>query len=372
MGIKTIIMILASLSFSVSALAEDGGEKKPFSISGDFATSIQFYDNENQNGDHDEFNIDLAEIDLEKNWSKSKLHLSIGYGATANGINPSVTAGAATDSGGDTYVLGTPTNSLNLMNAYYSMDTSYGLNFMIGKFESTVGHETYNHRENSQYTRSYAYQLAPIFSTGAGLSYGQDMWSAGLIVSNGQGSETDRGDNNKTMGLIVDVDPMDNLHIDLNYVTGSESSVAAGGLYAVNILDVSAAFMINEMIDVALNYIDMGAKPTGGTEAKANSIALYGNANFGMFGLGLRYEMFSYDAGMIGYNNGAALGFGATGADNDISAITLTAKAEIDQNAMVLLEYRMDSSDDKIWMEKDGTTAADAVNTITAAVMYTF
>ena len=52
MGIKTIIMILASLSFSVSAFAQDdmGGEKKPFSIYGDFATSLQLHSNQNRNG----------------------------------------------------------------------------------------------------------------------------------------------------------------------------------------------------------------------------------------------------------------------------------------------------------------------------------
>ena len=84
MGIKTLIMILASLSFSVSALADHHeGEKKPFSINGDFATSLSFYDNENVGGalgatNHDDFNVNLIEINLEKNWSKSKLHLSIG------------------------------------------------------------------------------------------------------------------------------------------------------------------------------------------------------------------------------------------------------------------------------------------------------
>ena len=367
MGIKTLIMILASLSFSVSALADHhDGEKKPFSINGDFATSLSFYDNENTGGaNHDDFNVDLIEINLEKNWSKSKLHLSIGYGTTATGVNPNLIGAAAT-------------TTLNVMNAYYHMHTSYGLGFSVGKFESPVGHETYNHMDNSQYTRSWGFNLAPYFHTGAQVSYGQDMWSAGLIVSNGRGRDTDTADRNKTMTLVVDVDPMENLHFDLNYVTGTEGTAASTQAVMVTnqitVLDFSAAYMVNEMLDFALNYLAGTQKPSaGGTELEASSIAVYGNANFGMFGLGLRYEMVSYDGGFASYN-GAQGNFAlqpTTGTDNDLSAITLTAKAEIDQNAQVLLEYRTDSSDDQLFTDKDGN-ASDSMSTITAALMYRF
>ncbi len=383
MGINKLIVILASLSFTVSAFAQEmSGEKKPFSISGDFAASMSFYDSENTsagvqnpNNNHDDFNIDLVEIDLEKNWSKSKLHLSIGYGSTAVGAM-----------GVNTFLLSPPTNTVNLMNGYYHMDTSYGLGFTFGKFESPVGHESYNHMDNAQYTRSYGFMLAPFFSTGAKISYAMDMWSAGLIFSNGSGRSVDGRDNNKTMALVVDVDPMENLHIDLNYVTGTEgdatSSVAAAGAlstHQINILDISAAYMVNEMFDVALNYIDHGQKASaaGSTENKATSIAAYANANFGMFGLGLRYEQLDYDYGVLLYN-GLAAGLtapatGTPGTDNSISSITVAAKAEIDQNALVMLEYRMDSADDNgTFIDSDGATATDSFNTITASLMYRF
>ncbi len=383
MGIKTLIMILASLSFSVSALADmHDGEKKPFSITGDFAGSLSFYDSENHssapvqnpNNNHDDFSVDLVEIDLEKNWSKSKLHLSIGYGTTANGV-----------AGVNTLALSPATNTVNLMNAYYHMHTSYGLGFSFGKFESPVGHETYNHMDNSQYTRSYGFNLAPFFSTGVNVNYAQEMWSVGLIASNGSGRSVDGRDNNKTMALVVDVDPMDNLHVDLNYVTGTEgqtgSTPTALNTHQINILDLSVAYMINEMFDVAVNYIDHGQKASTGVnikENKATSVAAYVNANLGMFGLGLRYEQFTYDNGAFLYNGLATAlavpGPVATnGTDNSISSITLAAKAEIDQNAMVVLEYRMDTADDKgTFTEKDGTTATDAFNTLTLGMMYRF
>lgn len=375
MGIKSLIMILASLTFSVSALADhhEGGEKKPFSIYGDFATSLNFYSGENQSNaaafqnsfnNHDDFSVDLIEINIEKNWSKSKLHLSVGYGAIANQVN-AVTVNSV--------------NTLNVMNAYYETHTSYGLGFMIGKFESPVGHETYNYMDNSNYSRSYGFMLAPYFSTGLGLNYGQDMWKVGLIVSNGSGRDVDGRDDNKTMAVTVDVDPMENLMFDLRYVTGREgysnSTFAALNTANIAIIDFSVSYMINEMFDVALNYIDhtQDQNITGQDANKATSIAAYFNANFGMFSLGVRHEQFTFDY-LISAYNGLPVNtgtFNAANPDNTIGATTLTAKAEIDQNAQVLLEYRMEASDDQIWTDADGN-ADDAQSTITAGLMYRF
>jgi hypothetical protein len=369
MGIKSIIMILASLSFSVTAFAQgmenESGEKKPFSVYGDFATSLQFHDNENANsaGNHDDFNVNLAEINFEKNWSNSRFHMSVGFGSTATAVSP---ATAATN------------NTLNLLNGYYELKSSYGLIFTVGKMESIIGHETYTQMDNSQFTRSYGFSLAPFFQTGAMVKYAQDMWNVGLVVDNGAGQTTDTKDNNKTMSLVAEVNPMENLSFDINYLTGTEGTAASTQAVlvtnTVTVLDISAAYMINEMFDVALNYIAGSQKSTAAasTQLDSSSIAAYVNANLGMFGLGLRYEQFQYDNGFTTYNGPGAALPATTGNDNKISAITVTAKAEIDQNALVMLEYRMDSSDDKIWTEKDGTTATDAQNTITAALLYRF
>jgi hypothetical protein len=376
MGIKKLIAILATLGFSASALAHNhDGENKPFSISGDFAGSMSFYDNEYQagplfaSGQQDDFNVDLIEINLEKNWSNSKLHLSIGYGNIANAYG---NFGAATNG-----------TLLNVMNAYYQLNTSYGLSFSFGRFESPIGFETYNMMDNSQYTRSYGFLLAPFFSTGARFDYKFDMFHAGLIFSNGSGTHTDAGDRNKTMALVVDVDPIENFHFDASYVTGTEGIGGSDATVAssintaqISILDVTAKYMINEMFDVAVNYIDHNQK-SNGNDNGANSIGIYANAHLGMFHLGARYEMFNYDFGIIPYNGlntqtALAALTGVTSTDNSINAFTLSAKAEIDQNAMVLLEYRQDSADaNGTFKDKDGNNT-DSFSTITAAVMYRF
>ena len=75
MGNKILIMILATFAMVSTAFADHhegagDGEKKPFSIYGDFASSIQFHSAENQaaNGGvgnrHDDFIVDLAEINV--------------------------------------------------------------------------------------------------------------------------------------------------------------------------------------------------------------------------------------------------------------------------------------------------------------------
>jgi hypothetical protein len=383
MGIKKLIAILATLGFSASALAHNhDGENKPFSISGDFAGSMSFYDNEynasplGAAGQQDDFHVDLIEINLEKNWSNSKLHLSIGYGSTPALMNND--SGQGLLGGG----------MLNVMNAYYQLNTSYGLSFSFGRFESPVGFETYNQMDNSQYTRSYGFLLAPFFDTGARFDYKFDMFHAGLIFSNGSGMYSNASDRNKTAALVVDLDPIENFHFDVSYVTGTEGdntgldpdfpgTPGTLGTAEIAILDVTAKYMINEMFDVAVNYIDHKQK-WATQDNGANSLGIYANAHLGMFHLGARYEMFNFDYGIMPYNglnSGAAIGTSGTG-DNKINAFTLTARAEIDQNAMVLLEYRQDSSDDSIFMSKDHTTAnpdmTDSFSTITAAIMYRF
>ena len=377
MGNKLIIAILASLAFISTAFADDmgDGEKKPFEISGDFSGSMMFHDNEGNRSNtvglnpHDEFNINLVEINLAKNWSKSSLNLSIGYGSTATAVNPLINPLTAA-----------PANTLNLMHAYYSLMSDYGLQFMFGKWEAPFGMEHYNQRENAQFTRSYGFQLTPFFQTGLGLNYNGGMWDAGFIVSNGQGLGNDTKDNNKTMAVTGGINPMEQLAIDVNYITGTEGSGAAAPFTnnEISVLDVNVAYMLNEMLDFALNYTDRGTKAdtAGAKDLKANSVAAYANAHFGMFGLGLRYETFSYDGGVLLANNLTTASFGAngiTGSDNSINSITLAAKAEIDQNATVILEYRMDSSDDKIWNDKETpATATDSQNTITLGMMYQF
>ncbi len=222
MGIKTLLIIFISLGFSVKIFADNHentetktpaeeasimpameDDKPPVAIterevmfSGDFAGSYSILSN--KVGPDKTFDVNLAQFNVKANMGQSHLNFGLAYGSTIHDINSSA-----------------------LLNASYHMKTSYGLGFMLGRFESPVGHETYNHRMNNQFTRSYGFDLAPYFSTGFGLNYGQKMWDVGLLVTNGGGSGSNI-DSESTMAVTVDVDPLRGLHIDLNYVMGKE------------------------------------------------------------------------------------------------------------------------------------------------------
>ena len=158
MGIKTLLVIFISLSFSTGALAgsykrkktptpaeeasimpimeenPDMSIKKEFMFSGDFAGSYSMFSSEED--PHGDFDMNLVQFNAKADMDQSYFSLGFGYGSTVRNLDP----------------VGI-TNKLGLLYASYRMKTSYGLGFMLGRFESPVGHETYNHRMNSQFTK---------------------------------------------------------------------------------------------------------------------------------------------------------------------------------------------------------------------------
>ena len=127
----------------------------------------------------------------------------------------------------------------------------------------------------------------------------------GLLITNGRG-EHENVDEDLTMALTLDIDPMEGFHIDLNYVTGNEQSDATKalvdeegdetavvplvGIRSVSIIDASVSYVINDMFNVALNYISNTVDDIGST-----SLAAYVNAKYNFFDFGLRYEQFNFD-----------------------------------------------------------------------------
>ena len=388
MSNKILVSLLATFAFMASASADhheanggDNMEKKPFSIYGDFAGSWTMQGNEYSNNtgaigagnnpaspqQHDSFAVDNAFINVEKNWSKSKLHMQVGYGSYQGRYSP------------------TAANTLNLFNAYYAHDCGSGFNFMFGKYDSPMGYESYKIMDNRQYTRSWAFMQHNYFQTGLGLGYDVNgMANIGFHVTNGtQGSATENDNNrNKSMALVVSVTAVENLAVDLKYQTGVDTIGAAvgttpAGNYDNTVMELTAAYMVNESFDFAIDYLSRKAqlKQTGSTEGEATSIAAYLNGNFGLLGASFRYEMFDYDYGMVNSAYSAQLpiaGVGTPGTDNSITSMTLSVHYDMDQNARAMIEYRTDSADDNgTFTDKDGN-AADGADTITIGMMYRF
>ena len=205
-------------------------------------------------------------------------------------------------------------------------------------------------------------------------------------------------DDNLTMAVTVDLDPVENLHVDLNYVGGTEGDgTHSSGIedddttdtdaiefvdlsnYSISIIDASILYKVNDMFNVALNYISNTITPQiGGSEGiNSTSLAAYINARYNRLNFGLRYEQFSFDLAKRGgavnglLYNGSDIGLKGEGEDNSLSSITVSIKTEIARNADFLLEYRMDTADDESFFNADGESA-DSFNRITAALMYRF
>lgn len=389
MSNKILVSLLATFAFMASAVADhhegamDGEaktEKKPFAIYGDFAGSWTMQGNEYSGptvasgnsqaspAQHDSFAVDNAFLNVEKNWSKSKLHLQVGYGTYQGRFSP------------------TSANTLNLFNAYYAHDYGSGFSWMFGKYDSAMGYESYKIMDNRQYTRSWAFGQHNYLQTGLGVAYDiNGMANVGFHVSNGtQGSGTENDNNkNKSMTLAVGVTAVENLAIDLKYQTGVDTDGGAitGGNHDNTVMEVTVAYMVNESFDFAIDYLSRKtqAKVANSTEATATSIAAYLNGNFGLLGASLRYEMFDYDylvpnSAYSAFTQPLSAGTNPTatpGTDNSISSITVSVHYDMDQNARAILEYRMDSADDKVFTDKDGA-AADGADTITLGLMYRF
>ena len=394
MGMKSLLIMLISLSFSIKIFADDhenAGAKTPAEeasimpvmddkppvpitekevmFSGDFAGSYSMLsDKSDPDGD---FDVNLAQFNVKAKMGPSHLNFGFGYGSTIRGLNDGLA------------------NSLGLLNASYHMKTSYGLGFMMGRFESPVGHESYNHRMNNQFTRSYGFDLAPYFSTGLGLNYGQDIWTVGLLITNGRG-EHENVDEDLTMAVTIDIDLMEELHIDLNYVTGNEKSditrpveeeteetpVIGMNTYSVSIIDASVSYVINDMLDVALNYI---ANTITDADIGSTSLAAYVNAKYSYFNFGLRYEQFNFDFAQRGdlmtglLYNGAGVGLTGEGTDNSLSSFTFIVKANMNKNTGFFLEHRMDKADDGgTFVNADGDESTDSFNRTTVGLMYNF
>ena len=183
--------------------------------------------------------------------------------------------------------------------------------------------------------------LAPYFSTGVGINYGRKIWNVGLLVTNGRGKDIfkykkenenedysisfvtneEYMDEDLAMTLTFDLDPMDGLHIDLNYINENkridflrvarnlfsivnehkkplynEMSAIGKTRYTTNVIDTSVSYKINETFNVALNYISNMIKPErGSNKINSTSLATYLNARYSLFSFNFRYEQFDFD-----------------------------------------------------------------------------
>lgn len=358
-----IVMTLATLAFASVAVAGDDG----FKISGDIATSVFTESGKGANNafpgtggaigageNNGDFSVDMMEIQLEKSMGNSGVVLGIGYGRLFQGINS-----LADD------VTAASRSTLNLTNAYFHHKVGdTGLSFKLGRFAANLGAESYSYMNNTNYTRSYGFQLLnPFFFTGAAVDYTvNDMIAVGAVVVNSDANSDMDENESKHMGVNATIKPMEALTIKLNYLTGRQGVNDNVDYVDTTRINASATYTWT-MYDFGVAYNSLSTEDAAATsvltDMTATSIALYAGAKMEMWGAGLRYEMFDDGDGMF------------TVVDNAHDTITLTGWYNVDQNAVLKLEVAQTSADKQVFFD-DAGAADDAMTSYGLGFMYRF
>lgn len=368
--INKLIVALSTLALSATAVAETDG----FKISGDLAASWFRESGNGQNlmgtgaigagtagnTSNNTVSVDLAELKIEKGMGDSSVVMGIGYGRVFDRINSLADAAGGTKS------------TLNLTNAFFAHkfgDT--GLSLKLGKFESFMGHETYNYKSNMNYTHGYAFNFTmPWYLTGANLNYNfNNMVDVGLYVVNSS-LGTDRDENHaKHTGVSVGITPVEGLKIKLNYLSGHDGISTAPAIPVemnTKTMNAIVSYSFNNMMDFAFQYVNKKSEPVaGGDDAQLNSMSLYAGYKSEMFGGGLRYEMFDDKQGIV-----SSLG-STLGTQNKIKAITLTGSYNVDQNTSFKVEIASHSADKEVFKKDDGA-ATDKIMNYGLALVHRF
>jgi len=164
--------------------------------------------------DH-EFGVNLAQVDLVLPPEPVGFKLSLGFGNATEVVHAAELRGVATH----------PDVWRNVVQASAQWQTGVGrgLSLEAGVFPSHIGIETFQTKDNWNYTRSWLGELSPYYQTGLKLAYPlSSRWSAQFHVLNGWQviGDTNRG---KTIGGQLAYGS-DRLSISFNGIAGPELS----------------------------------------------------------------------------------------------------------------------------------------------------
>lgn len=328
----TLIMLLILGVVPALRAEEEAGEEESgdLSVSG-FVDTSYFYD---LNAEAGSFSLDAAKIILNKQLSSyASVYARLGF------YNPSTDVVAG---------------EIEISEAYVTLTAPVGdgLNFMIGKFYAPVGFESVDAPDMYQYSHALVFDYGiPLFFTGVMASYDfGDMASLGLYITNGWDANINEN-GEYTGGLRLGVTPFEGLGLGLSATYGSENAVGKQR----TMLDVDLAFdyVENLMIGAEFNMgSEEGAIPAANPgddpdDATWNGFLVMAHYDFtDWMGLTLRYDMFN-DPDDFRIGDGVPDGQTRT-------AITVAPTFVIADGAGALIEYRMDMSDEEVFVDADG------------------
>ena len=305
------------------------------------------------------FTLDLAQLVFTKDAPVGGVgfKLKLSAGETAKFIH---SLGLGIKSGED------PKDSdvFDLTEAYidYVAPLGKGLKFRFGKFVTYNGAEVIEAKDNMNYSRGLLFNYAiPFAHTGLMVGYPfSDKVSANLYLVNGW-DNFDDNNNGKTVGLNLNVTPVEQLSMAFNLTYGPEKDDNnsdnrflfdwIGTLKPVKNL----TFVLNT------DYATEQHSASDGGSAKWYGIAGYAKYDFSdLFSAAVRAEYFKDPDGV------------RTGIDQTVKEITLTPEFRVAKNLIIRPEYRHDWSNEDAFDSHHDSLDKKNQDTIALGVMYTW
>jgi len=364
-------MLFIALLLPMTVKAEDA---PPFEISGSVDTYYSYNFNRPQdrlNGVgtnnfafyENQFSLSLAELVIKHDPSPVGFRIDLDYGATADLVA----------CGSPSCDPSNPESAYkNIQQAYVSWASPIGLNIDMGKFVTHMGLEVIESQDNWNYTRSLLFCCAiPYYHEGIRANYAiNDMFYVNGYVYNGWNNVVENN-NMKTFGAQVGISPIKDLSVILNWIGPEEcSSASCAALYDnKQVYDAIVTYNATEMLSFAFNY-DYGSLKDQSTAnlgtLSYSGWAAYARLHKGENAVAVRYEMTDDKDNLMygGIND-------ANNNGNKINEITVTGEHKIGGNLLTRLEYRYDSSDDKVYIDHNGNPT-DAQGQLVLGVVATF
>jgi Putative beta-barrel porin-2, OmpL-like. bbp2 len=359
-------MLFIALFLPLTVRAEEAAP--PFDISGSVDTYYGYNFNKpmsNTNGVgtnnfvfySNAFSLSLAELVIKHDASPVGFRIDLDYGATADWVACGSTSCDPNATPEATYK--------NIQQAYVTWATPVGLTLDMGKFVTHMGLEVIESQDNWNYTRSLLFCCPiPYYHEGIRANYAiNDMIFVNGYVYNGWNNVVENN-NMKTFGAQIGITPIEKLPIVLNWI-GPESS--AGVYTDKQSYDAIVTFNATDMLSFIFNY-DYGTQKDD-SPANLGTLSYSGWAAYARLhkddnALALRYEM-TDDKDNIMYG-------GTTSNGNKINEITVTAEHTVSSNLLTRVEYRYDSSDDKVYEDDKGNFNKASQSMVVVGVVYTF
>jgi hypothetical protein len=281
---------------------------------------------------HDSLMLNLAKLRLAKNTESYEMLIDLGFGNFVTVASPNDMA------------------SQNLIKAYIKYHTSDSTAVTVGKLFSPLGVEEPYANENFNYSRSLLFTYAiPLWNTGGTFAYEfvPKHGTLNLSVFNNNSSSVYEGNQSKTFVGQVEW-KTEASRTRLNYQMGSDQSNFSllRYYYEGNFKGrISALWELN--LDAIYGYQNQAVS---GSYANWSAYMVALRHKVGRYGFSPRFEVYADPQGFTVNGLYGATALPSTGyIAQNLKSLTLTGSYELDEGALVYLEFRQDQSDQTVF-----------------------